>query len=583
MAQVFAGASGLAGAWAGQPQWRILDTQFGSGLNFLEIWRSWKDDQRRCGLLHYVAVHESPVPASEIVRSITDRPELAPLAKSLGEQWYGLLPGVHRLVFEQGRVLLTLHVRPVREVLRKEPFTVDSVLMQGHAEHSDGASHTGVDKQGWDLHALKALARHCRRGTTLAAFDVTGQTQRELAQCGFTLTCPPSLATDGCISAVYSPAWEPKARRVAPAVKPARCVVIGSGLAGAASAASLTRRGWQVTVLDAASQAAAGASSLPAGLLAPHQSPDDSMLSRLSRAGVRATLQQSHALLRAGSDWQLTGVLEHRAGVPAADQTLADGAWSRPADAIEKTEALLAPDAPACWHAHAAWITPAALVTAWLANPDIEWRGGIRVDRLARRGDGWDIFGEEGEPLAHAELVVVAAAMGSARLLQGRLSTELQPVRGQVSWCEQARGETLPLFPVNGNGHFISGVPAGGGEAWFCGSTFDRGDTDTNERAVDHLANLERLDTLLPAVAAQLKPRFQAGQVKAWTGVRCASSNRRPLMGELEPGLWVSTAMGSRGLTFAVLCAELLAARLHAEPLPLEIKLAAALDATVAR
>ena len=35
--------------------------------------------------------------------------------------------------------------------------------------------------------------------------------------------------------------------------------------------------------------------------------------------------------------------------------------------------------------------------------------------------------------------------------------------------------------------------------------------------------------------------------------------------------------MGSRGLTFAVLCAELLAATLHNEPLPMERKLADAL------
>ena len=52
--------------------------------------------------------------------------------------------------------------------------------------------------------------------------------------------------------------------------------------------------------------------------------------------------------------------------------------------------------------------------------------------------------------------------------------------------------------------------------------------------------------------------------------MRCASTDRRPLVGEVEPGLWVSTAMGSRGLTFAALCGELLAARLHGEPLPLE-------------
>ncbi|RYY87587.1 MAG: FAD-dependent oxidoreductase, partial [Comamonadaceae bacterium] len=66
--------------------------------------------------------------------------------------------------------------------------------------------------------------------------------------------------------------------------------------------------------------------------------------------------------------------------------------------------------------------------------------------------------------------------------------------------------------------------------------------------------------------------------VRAWSGVRCASSDRRPLVGEVQPGLWVNTAMGSRGLTFAPLCAELLAARLHAEPLPLPARLASALE-----
>ena len=74
-------------------------------------------------------------------------------------------------------------------------------------------------------------------------------------------------------------------------------------------------------------------------------------------------------------------------------------------------------------------------------------------------------------------------------------------------------------------------------------------------------------------------PAFSDGSVQAWTGVRCASTDRRPVLGELEPGLWVSTAMGSRGMTFAALCAELLAARVHGEPLPLDKRLALALDA----
>jgi tRNA 5-methylaminomethyl-2-thiouridine biosynthesis bifunctional protein len=81
----------------------------------------------------------------------------------------------------------------------------------------------------------------------------------------------------------------------------------------------------------------------------------------------------------------------------------------------------------------------------------------------------------------------------------------------------------------------------------------------------------------------QLEGAFAHGNTSTWTGVRCASADRRPLVGPLSPevadGLWLCTALGSRGLSFAALCAELLAAHWHAEPLPLAAKLAQALDA----
>ncbi|MCC2676505.1 MAG: hypothetical protein K0R58_3452 [Ramlibacter sp.] len=260
--------------------------------------------------------------------------------------------------------------------------------------------------------------------------------------------------------------------------------------------------------------------------------------------------------------------------------------WTRQATSSELEAALLDQSIVALWHEQGGWIKPTALVRAWLAQPGVTWRGNAKAHRVRRVGpmgrvgrmeDGWEVIDAQGRVLARGELVVIAAAHASAALLDAALP--LQPVRGQVSWAPEA-GEALPPFPVNGNGHFIPHVPTSLGPAWFCGSTFDRDEIDRSPREADHRANQARIQALLPAVARQLSPAFakSSSSIQVWTGVRCASADRRPLLGEIEPGLWVSTAMGSRGLTFAALCAELLAARLHGEPLPVEQRLARALD-----
>ena len=117
--------------------------------------------------------------------------------------------------------------------------------------------------------------------------------------------------------------------------------------------------------------------------------------------------------------------------------------------------------------------------------------------------------------------------------------------------------------------------------ATLSGSTFSPGDDARDLRPEDTAFNLDRLDRLHPGVAALARRQATRGELQAWAGVRCASADRRPLVGPVPgtaPGLWVSTAMGSRGLSFAALCAELLAARWHGEPLPVAANLARALD-----
>ena len=532
----------MAGA-GGLPQRRILDTGFGDGAAFLSAWHQWKHDPQRPRILHYVAITEQ-------VPSVAGLPQ--------EQDWYGLLPGVHRLVFENGHVLLTLCVGETERMLRQLDFHADAVLL--HCAHAIN---------------LKPLARCCRRGTTIEANDPAGTLGPALQRHGFILRG----ADDGWLRAEFAPAWEPRGPRPKKPVVAGSCIVIGAGLAGAAAAASMARRGWNVTVLEGAATAASGASGLPAGVLVPHTSPDDNLLSRLSRDGVRATLQQAHALLQAGVDFEAGGVLEHHIdAIPArAGPCDAGAVWNRPADADQKRLAGLSAETAADWHEKAAWIRPARLVQAWLAQPGVQLQCDARVAKLQRDAAGWNALAPDGHVLASGAMVIVAAAVASDLLVQG---LALQPVRGQVTWALRDKALPLPPFPVNGDGSFIPSVPTEHGAAWLCGASFDRSDCDLAPREADQQANLGRLRRLLPAVSARIEAASPG--LQAWTGIRCASTDRRPLVGPLDEeapdGLWLSTAMGSRGLTFAALAAELIAARVHGEPLPLARRLAQALS-----
>ncbi len=379
-----------------------------------------------------------------------------------------------------------------------------------------------------------------------------------------------------------------------------RALVIGAGLSGSAVAHSLASRGWSVMVLDQAEGVGAGASGLPAGLAAPHVSPDDNVLSRITRAGVQATLQRAQALLQSGTDWALTGVLEHNlAGkrrlptgnaVPeeAQDNT---NECSTQASEEQVAAAGLPPGTPALWHARAGWIRPRQLVAAQLQTPGVQVLWGRKANAIERRGELWVVTDAQGQTLGQAPLLVVASAFDSLALLRPLpgFAVPLNPLRGQISFghmhgLTDAQRRLLPPFPVNGHGSFISNVPTPNGQpGWYIGSTFERNCEQAPVREEDHTANQLRLATLLPNLGAAMQHQFGPEHIHGWAGLRCTLPNRLPAVGPIDserlPGLWLCAGMGARGISLAVLCGELTAAWLCKEPLPLEPALAKHLTA----
>lgn len=631
---------GLPGQWQGKAQWRILETGFGLGLNFLSTWHTWRQDPQRCGRLHFISTEAYPVRAAAILKAAQNGyPSLLPLAQALAHQYKDMHSGIHRLRFEDGRVQLTLAIGDAKTMLREQGWQADSVYLDGFSP--------SVNPDIWDEHTLKAIARCCIAGhTTLATWCVARQVRDTLAQCGFAVErVPGSPPKKHNLRALYQPGWQPKhtaadARlRAFPDLSllstlPAgqrQCVVIGAGLAGAGMAWHMAQRGWQVTVLDQATMPAAGASALPAGLFAPHVSPDDAPLSRLTRAGLRATTHAAAALLQRGQEWDNCGVLEHRigkkAGLPpvaagASDATHIPSTATRLATAAERMQCGLEPPAaapaaslhPALWHSEAGWLKPARLVRALLQHPNIRWQANSRVHAIAELPNAaphglsghacgglsiWQAQDAEGNTLAQAPCMVVASAFESAALLapwRSQPSTQPLPlnrVRGQVAYGflpnSQAMADAaLPMTPVNGKGSFVC-VPAQNDAEdhaqwlWVSGGTFERDTQETpptgQERAKALAENRQRLPTLMPAAGAALAQQLFTPEAQTWWGMRCTVPDRTPAYGPVSSlpnrqGLLVAAGLGSRGISLALLCADILASAIHNEPLPVEKSLA---------
>lgn len=593
-------APGLDSGWAAQRSWVVLDTVFGSGHAFLSLWQLWCTHAQKPVLLHYVGLL-STEQATGLADALHQANTPAPaLAATLATHCYGLEPGFHRILLANGQLSLTLCVGERSALLAQQDLQADTLL---------AASDAG----GWDKWQLKALARCCKRGTRLRFLGAPLPAPQLLGDAGFVPLAPNDThdtkdTTDETVAqAVYHPRWQLRsARHRTPqgTAEPGRCAVIGAGIAGASVARALAVRGWQVDVYDAQPHSAGGASGLPVGLVVPHHSADDSPRSRMSRSGTRLMLQHAGAMLRAQTDWNPGGVLELRveASSLAAEEAellsqaavLAGSAWARP---------QAWGDTPGLWHPYAAWIQPALLVRAWLEHARIRFHGGAGVHRLQRQGPQWQLCAEDGGVLGQADIVVCANAHGSAALLQ-RLADamppdfpwladvlprlrSLQALQGTLSMgpCPAPgtpAAAAFPPWPVNGHGSFVAGVPGPHGTHWYAGSTFRSEAVPPDGLAQEHAANLGKLRALLPDVAAALEAQFANGAVQAWQGTRCVTSDRLPLVGPLlaedAPTLWLCAGMGARGLSFSALCAELLAAELGAEPLPLESSLARALS-----
>ena len=155
-----------------------------------------------------------------------------------------VLAGEKRLTASDlsGRVSLTLLIGDALEQLPQLDATIDAWFLDGFAPQRN--------PQMWCPELFAELARLSHPGTTLGTYCSAGDVRRGLKAAGFSMRRVPGIGRKwevlkGQFNGPASSAGKPWFARPSwrPAVREA--LVIGAGLAGCATAASLAARGWQ--------------------------------------------------------------------------------------------------------------------------------------------------------------------------------------------------------------------------------------------------------------------------------------------------------------------------------------------------
>lgn len=576
----------------------IGETGFGTGLNLLCAWQLFDQHAAPGARLHFVSVEKYPLSRADLQRALGLWPELKPWADQLLAQYVAIHQGFQRLVLDAGRVTLTLLIGDALEQLPQLDAQVDAWFLDGFAP--------AKNPDMWTAELFAELARLAAPGSTISTFTSTGWVRRLLNGAGFKMKRTPGIGHKWEILRGEFLGW-PSQTPAPPAIKPwfarplahrgeRRALVIGGGMAGCTTAASLAARGWQVSLLERHDSLAQEASGNPQGVLYLKLSAHGTALSQMIVSGFGHTRRLLQHLQR-GLDWDNCGVLQlafnskeaaRQAQLAAAfDPQLVHQLDQQQAQA----QAGIGLDSGGLFYPEGGWVHPPALCEWQARQPGIEILTLHDALDLRKVDDQWQAF--DGERLLASAPVVVLAGAAEVKRFAASAQLPLKRIRGQITRVPQTGSSQSLATVVCAEGYV---APPRLGEHTL-GASFDFKSDDLTATAADHADNLALLAAISPDLAARLQASSLAPDtLQGRAAFRCTSPDYLPIVGPLADspafaeayaalrkdarqtpdiacpwldGLYVNSGHGSRGLITAPLSAELLAAWLDNEPLPL--------------
>ena len=367
-------------------------------------------------------------------------------------------------------------------------------------------------------------------------------------------------------------------------------VVIGAGIAGSSIASELLDRGQAVCIVDSAPHPASACSSHAYAIAHPHVGRGAPRLLRLTRIAFLM------AEARWGKVWNQHGIFQPNKKDKAFNRDDV-ASYLHSLDLDEgMAQALVANDArQACGiFQDGIWLPRGASLNLFEAtqdalapHPKLTCCWNTPVARLEKVNAGWQLIDPQDKPIMTAGKVIIAAALETKKLATSiDVRLPLRPVRGQLSIFSIDENSSwaarLPRTAISGAGYCLptKKLPNGNYQ-WIVGSSFDEGESDLRDWDSSDDFNREQARSLLNYEVGDLGQLQKAG---SFVGVRCVAGDRLPIIGALtqRPGIFLATALGSRGALWSALAAKLIAAQVLEDDFALLARLGFAADLVAA-
>lgn len=575
----------------------VAETGFGTGANWLCLQNTFAEKLTAQAPLHFISTERFPLRLNQLQQALAALPTPNRFIEALLQQYPPLIPGMHRLIFDQGKSYLTLCIGDAAE-----SFAQLNNEVPINAWFLDGFS-PAKNPEMWSCELFQQIARLSIPETTLATFTAAGFVRRALAEEGFNMQKQPGFGRKReMLTGTFNASTTPRANN-APWFKhphlpqrPQTAIIIGAGLAGCSSAEALARRGVHVQLIEQHEAICQEASGNRQGALYAKLPAKPTLAGELHLCGLEYTLRQLalHNCLD-GKIAAQSGLLQLAHSPQEAkrqQQLLANDLYSdEVVRAVTSQEASQLAGTTltqgGLYFPRAGWVSPVDFCQRMIDHPLVKLHCNTQVERLFSHNNRWTVSTSNGD--FSADIIIIANAAAAKQLAPCHF-LPVKPIRGQVSVSPlHTPDNPLPKRVICGEG-YVS--PAVDGQLCF-GATFDLHDQTPEVRLQDHEANRQMLSQSAPELAAALPtPDEWHGKVAH----RCSTPDYLPIAGpvpdttayqsryaklsqdrnwpfEDQPppllsGLYLNIGHGSKGLITAPLCAEHLASLVCSEPLP---------------